>query len=165
MRVNRFSLGLITLVSAGTAATAAEPVAVEEVIVTASRRAQAVQDVAAAVAVVDPQEFAAGGVTSLTGVLAYVPGVNFNDNGAPGQGSIAMRGVANIFSTPSVGIYVDDIPYGSVTSFAAGANFALDALRTDIERVEVIKGPQGTLFGASSMGGSLRYRRGDAPAR
>jgi iron complex outermembrane receptor protein len=156
MRVNR-SLGLITLVGTATVAMAAEPFAVEEIIVTASRRAQAVQDVAAAVAVVDPQQFAAGGVTSLTGVLAYVPGVNFNDNGAPGQGSITMRGVANIFATPSVGIYVDDIPYGSVTSFAEGANFALDALRTDIERVEVIKGPQGTLFGASSMGGSLRY--------
>jgi iron complex outermembrane recepter protein len=86
-----------------------------------------------------------------------VPGVNYNDGGAPGEGSITMRGVANIFSTPSVGIYVDDIPYGSVTAFAEGANFALDSLLGDIERVEVIKGPQGTLFGASSMGGSVRY--------
>ncbi len=68
-----------------------------------------------------------------------------------------MRGVANIFSTPSVGIYVDDIPYGSVTAFAEGANFALDSLLGNLERIEVIKGPQGTLFGAASMGGSLRY--------
>jgi len=90
-------------------------------------------------------------------VLKYVPGVNFNDDGAPGQGSITMRGVANIFSTPSVGIYLDDIPYGSVTAFAEGANFALDALLGDVERIEVIKGPQGTLFGAASMGGSVRY--------
>lgn len=148
--------GLVALTGAS-AAGAADQIAVEEIIVTASRRSEAVQDVAASVAVVDPQQFAAGGVTSLSGVLKYIPGVNFNDDGAPGQGSITMRGVANIFSTPSVGIYLDDIPYGSVTAFAEGANFALDALLSDIERVEVIKGPQGTLFGSASMGGSVRY--------
>ena len=150
------SLGLLALASA-TVSVAAEQGQLEEVVVTASRREQAVQDVAASVAVIDPQDFATGGLTSLADVLAYVPGVQVNDNGAPGQGSITMRGVANIFSTPTVGIYVDDIPYGSVTAFAEGANFALDSLLGDLERVEVIKGPQGTLFGASSMGGSLRY--------
>jgi iron complex outermembrane receptor protein len=149
--------GLIAVAGVAAAANAAEPIAVEEIIVTATRRAEEVQDVPASVAVVDPQEFAAGGVTSLSGVLKYIPGVNFNDDGAPGQGSITMRGVANIFSTPSVGIYLDDIPYGSVTAFAEGANFALDSLLGNVERVEVIKGPQGTLFGAASMGGSLRY--------
>jgi iron complex outermembrane recepter protein len=149
--------GLLALTGAAAAANAAEQISVEEVIVTATRRAQEVQDVPASVAVVDPQEFAAGGLTSLAGVLKYVPGVNFDDGGAPGQGSITMRGVANIFSTPSVGIYLDDIPYGSVTAFAEGANLALDALLGEVERVEVIKGPQGTLFGAASMGGSVRY--------
>jgi outer membrane receptor protein involved in Fe transport len=148
--------GLIALAGV-TVANAADQIAVEEIIVTATRRAQNVQDVPASVAVVDPQHFASGGVTSLAGVLKYVPGVNFNDDGAPGQGSITMRGVANIFSTPSVGIYLDDIPYGSVTAFAEGANFALDSLLGNVERIEVIKGPQGTLFGAASMGGSLRY--------
>ena len=149
--------GLLALTGAAAAANAAEQISLEEVIVTATRRAQEVQDVPASVAVVDPQEFAAGGLTSLAGVLKYVPGVNFDDGGAPGQGSITMRGVANIFSTPSVGIYLDDIPYGSVTAFAEGANLALDALLGEVERVEVIKGPQGTLFGAASMGGSVRY--------
>ena len=148
--------GLIALAGVSVA-NAADQIAVEEIIVTATRRAQQVQDVPASVAVVDPQDFASGGVTSLAGVLKYVPGVNFNDDGAPGQGSITMRGVANIFSTPSVGIYLDDIPYGSVTAFAEGANFALDSLLGNVERIEVIKGPQGTLFGAASMGGSLRY--------
>lgn len=164
VRVNRllnrsaFNISTSLLVLATTAAAAAPAAeSVEEIVVTASRREQVVQDVAASVAVIDPQEFASGGLTSLTSILAYVPGVNVNDNGSPGQGSITMRGVANIFATPSVGIYVDDVPYGSVTAFAEGANFALDALLSDIQRVEVIKGPQGTLFGASSMGGSLRY--------
>lgn len=164
-RFNRLSMnrsvatatwGLIAL-TGSSAALAADQVEVEEIIVTASRRAQEVQDVPASVAVVDPQAFASGGLTSLSGVLKYIPGVNFNDDGAPGQGSITMRGVANIFSTPSVGIYLDDIPYGSVTAFAEGANFALDSLLGNVERIEVIKGPQGTLFGAAAMGGSLRY--------
>lgn len=139
----------------------AQTAELEEIVVTASRREQSVQDVAASVAVLDPESYSIGGLNSLTDVLKYVPGVNFNDGGAPGQGSITMRGVANIFSTASVGIYVDDVPYGSVTAFAEGANFALDNLLGNIERVEIIKGPQGTLFGASSMGGSVRYITGN----
>ena len=148
---------LAVLLAGSAAATAAEESPLTEIVVTATRRAQPLQDVPASVAVVDPDQFAQGGLNSLADVLAYVPGVIFNDNGAPGQGSVTMRGVTNIFSTASVGIYIDDIPYGSETSFAEGANFALDALLADIDRVEVIKGPQGTLYGASSMGGALRY--------
>jgi outer membrane receptor protein involved in Fe transport len=129
----------------------------EEIVVTASRREQSLQDVPAAVAVLDPDSYSQGGLNTLTDVLKYVPGVNFNSGGAPGQGSITIRGVANVFSTASVGIYVDDVPYGSSSAFAEGANFALDNLLGNIERVEIIKGPQGTLFGASSMGGSVRY--------
>lgn len=139
----------------------AQTAELEEIVVTASRREQSVQDVPASVAVLDPESYAAGGLNTLTEVLKYVPGVNFNDGGAPGQGSITVRGVANIFSTASVGIYVDDVPYGSVTAFAEGANFALDNLLGNVERVEIIKGPQGTLFGASSMGGSVRYITAD----
>lgn len=129
----------------------------EEIVVTASRREQSLQDVPASVAVFDPEDYSLGGLNTLTDVIRYVPGVNFNNNGAPGQGSITIRGVANVFSTASVGIYVDDVPYGSSTAFAEGANFALDNLLGNVERVEIIKGPQGTLFGASSMGGSVRY--------
>ena len=151
------SLALAVLLTGSAVATAAEESPLAEIVVTATRRAQPLQDVPASVAVVDPDQFAQGGLNSLADVLAYVPGVIFNDNGAPGQGSVTMRGVTNIFSTASVGIYIDDIPYGSETSFAEGANFALDALLADIDRVEVIKGPQGTLYGASSMGGALRY--------
>jgi len=151
----RACVGLIILLA--TEAAAADEPPLEEIVVTAARRQQPLQDVPAAVAVVNPDQYAQGGLNSLADVLAYVPGVIFNDNGAPGQGSVTMRGVANIFSTASVGIYIDDIPYGSETSFAEGANFALDSLLADIDHVEVIKGPQGTLYGASSMGGALRY--------
>src|SRR5258708_16158651 len=151
------SVGLAVLLAGSAVAAPAEESPLQEIIVTAARREQPLQDVPASVAVVDPDQFAQGGLNSLADVLAYVPGVIFIDNGAPGQGSITMRGVANVFSTASVGIYIDDIPYGSETSFAESANFALDALFADIDRVEVIKGPQGTLYGASSMGGALRY--------
>lgn len=136
---------------------AQQPAELEEIVVTASRREQSLQDVPASVAVIDPQTYSSAGMSSLTDVTRYIPGVNFNNGGAPGLGSITVRGVANVFSTASVGIYVDDVPYGSVTAFAEGANLALDNLLGNIERVEIIKGPQGTLFGASSMGGALRY--------
>ena len=145
------------LLAAGDVLYAQQANELEEIVVTASRREQSLQDVPAAVAVIDPETYSSGGLNSLTEVTRYIPGVNFNSGGAPGLGSITVRGVANVFSTASVGIYVDDVPYGSVTAFAEGANLALDNLLGNIERVEVIKGPQGTLFGASSMGGALRY--------
>src|SRR5690554_5845629 len=69
----------------------------EEIVVTASRREQSLQDVPASVAVFDPEDYSLGGLNTLTDVIRYVPGVNFNNNGAPGQGSITIRGVANVF--------------------------------------------------------------------
>ena len=148
---------LPVLLAAGDVLYAQQGDELEEIVVTASRREQSLQDVPASVAVLDPETYSLGGLNSLTDVTKYVPGVNFNSNGAPGLGSITVRGVANVFSTASVGIYVDDVPYGSATAFAEGANLALDNLLGNVERVEIIKGPQGTLFGASSMGGALRY--------
>ena len=95
------ALGLTVLLTGSAVAAAADESPLQEIIVTAARREQPLQDVAAAVTVINPDLYAQGGLNSLADVLAYVPGVIFNDNGAPGQGSVTMRGVANIFSTAS----------------------------------------------------------------
>jgi len=129
----------------------------DEIIVTASRRAQKLQDVPMSMTSVDPEEFIAAGLTSLEDIIDYTPGVNFNSGGQSGQGNITMRAVSQESFIPVTAIYVDDVPLTTSTPFAFGANVFLDGLLGDLERVEVIKGPQGTLYGASSMGGIIRY--------
>ncbi|MGD9598987.1 MAG: TonB-dependent receptor [Steroidobacteraceae bacterium] len=141
--------------AAGAAEAAATPI--EEVIVTASRRNETLQDTALSVATVDPQTLAVGGLTTLEDVVNYTPGVYFRGGSAPTDNGITMRGVSTFTSSPTVGVYIDDVPIGSGNGSASGSSLMLDVMKAGMERVELIKGPQGTLYGASSMGGLIRY--------
>ncbi|PCI52447.1 MAG: hypothetical protein COB36_15040 [Alphaproteobacteria bacterium] len=134
-----------------------EAVYLDEVIVTASRRSQKLQDVAMSIASVNPDDFVVKGLTSLEDIIDYTPGVNFNTGGAAGQGNITFRGVSQEGSIPVTAIYVDDMPLTSSSPFAFGNALILDGLLGDLERVELVKGPQGTLYGAGAMGGVIRY--------
>ncbi len=136
--------------------------ALEEVIVTASRREESLQDTGLAVTAWQPENFVEVGLDTIQNVIEYTPGAYYQGGSTPQDNAITMRGVSNFTSSPSVGIYVDDIPIGSGGNNAAGASLALDAVQLDLERVEIIKGPQGTLYGASAMGGVLRYITRDA---
>ncbi len=130
---------------------------IEEVLVTASRRTQALQDVAMSIASVNPDDFTTKGLTSLEDIIDYTPGVNFNSNGATGAGQITMRGASQEGFIPVTAIYLDDVPITSSTAFSFGTTFFFDGLLGDLERVEIAKGPQGTLYGAGAMGGVVRY--------
>ncbi|WP_165776871.1 TonB-dependent receptor [Paremcibacter congregatus] len=132
-------------------------VAFEEIIVSASRRDVSLQDTALSVTAVTPADFAVGGLVSLRDIIEYTPGVIYSGGSSPILNTISMRGVSTTISAPTVGIYIDEVPIGSRSGFAAGSAQALDAMQANIERVEVIKGPQGTLYGSSSMGGVIRY--------
>ena len=134
---------------------------IEEVMVTASRRMESVQDTALSVTSVDPQALASGGLTTLEDVANYTPGVYFRGGTAPTDNGINMRGVSTFTSAPTVGVYIDDVPIGSGNSQASGSSLMLDVMKAGMERVELIKGPQGTLYGSSSMGGLMRYVTGD----
>lgn len=136
---------------------AEEELHLEEIIVTAGRREQSLQDVPASVVSISPEDFTLKGLQQIRDVLSYLPGIQYNDVGSPGRGTISARGVPQSSATPVFGIYVDDTPLTSNTNFSNGANTFLDGLLLDIERIEIIKGPQGTLFGATSVGGLLRY--------
>ncbi|HET6564577.1 MAG TPA: TonB-dependent receptor [Xanthomonadales bacterium] len=129
----------------------------EEVLVTASRRSVSLQDTGLSVTAWQPEDFAIGGLTTLEDVINYTPGVYYSGGASPSNNQITMRGVSNFTSAPSVGIYVDDIPIGSTNNNASGASLGRDLVQMDLERIEVIKGPQGTLYGSSSMGGIIRY--------
>lgn len=126
----------------------------EEVIVTAQKREQNLQEIPISVQVLGSEQLEQLNISNFTDYVQYMPSVSFQAFG-PGQTQIYMRGVAdggdgNFSGTaPSVAIYLDEQPVTAI-----GRN--LDVHAYDIARVEAIPGPQGTLFGANSQAGTLR---------
>ena len=118
----------------------------EEVMVTASRREESLQDVALAMSVLDTEEYAKAGLTNLASILPFVPGVILQEGGATFGNNVFIRGI-NAAGAAGVGTYVDEIPYGSSTVYAGGGA-PVDGTLIDLESLNVLKGPQGTLYGA-----------------
>jgi len=128
---------------------------IEVITVEATRRIQPLSEVPTSLTLISPDDAIVTGITDINGIAGLVPNLTAVDGGSPGLGNLTIRGVyAGGAST--VGIYVDDIPYGPVIG-GGGNSLALDASLLDLEHIEVLRGPQGTLFGASSMGGVVRY--------
>jgi outer membrane receptor protein involved in Fe transport len=127
----------------------------EEIVVTAQKREERLKDVPMSVTVVSSDDLYKLGATQLRDFATTVPGLTVGSTGT-GSNTIALRGVGSFVGSATTAIYVDEVPFGSSTAFAGGG-FALDVGLFDIERVEVLRGPQGTLYGASSVGGLLKY--------
>jgi iron complex outermembrane recepter protein len=128
-----------------------------EIIVTAQKREERLIDVPQSVSVLSSQTLANLGALQFADFANTVPGLGFTTVG-PGYTQISMRGVTTGEETnPSVGIYIDDVPYGSSTAFAFGGQYAFDLNLLDVDRIEILRGPQGTLYGASTMGGVIKY--------
>lgn len=128
-------------------------VGLEEIVVTAQKREQQLQDVPMAVTAIGGAQLEQQGITQFQDLLRSVPGVSFAGT-EPGQSRYAIRGVSTEASSPTVGVYLDDISLVSISTAFAGA---IDPAFFDFERVEVLKGPQGTLYGGSAMGGAIKY--------
>jgi iron complex outermembrane recepter protein len=127
------------------------------IIVTAQKRAERVQDVPISISVVGGEQMQQSGGSQLLDYAAYVPGLQVDNGGSPGRSTLSLRGVAPIGPSATVGVYLDDAPIGSSGIYNRGQSFSLDLLPYDVERLEVLRGPQGTLYGASSIGGLLKY--------
>ena len=141
-------------------ATPAKPgdfVMANDIVVTAQKRAQKVLDVPASVSVVSGLQLERMQSTQLADWAGYVPGLNIIDNGAPGETTIAIDGVGPLGAASEVGLYVNDTPIGSSSSFEGSNGFSIDLMPYDLDRAEVLRGPQGTLYGASTMGGLIKY--------
>ncbi|MBS0420044.1 MAG: TonB-dependent receptor [Proteobacteria bacterium] len=136
---------------------ALEAIGLDEVVVTAQKRSENIQDVPSSVSVVNKDLLDNLHVTQLADVGAYVPGLQVVSAGTPGQTTVIIRGVAPLGSGATVGTYINDTPVGGSSGYSRNTNFALDLLPYDVERMEVLRGPQGTLYGASTMGGLLKY--------
>jgi len=128
----------------------------EEIIVTAQKRSQALTDVPMSVSVLTGDSLARQQADNFQDLVAMVPG--FSISGAQrGFTRVTLRGINSGGVSSTVGVYVDDVPFGSSTGLANGGVLAGDFDTFDVARVEVLRGPQGTLYGASSLGGVLKY--------
>lgn len=131
-----------------------------EVVVTAQKRAERLQDVPVSVSAVSGTTLEATRATSLADYAAFVPGLQVTSyTGQPSQVNLTLRGISTGSSAANqtVAIYVDEVPVGSSSIYAFGGSSGIDLLPYDVERIEVLEGPQGTLYGASSLGGLLKY--------
>lgn len=136
----------------------AEPAAgLTEIVVTAQKREEKLSETPLSVTAITSATLDDLAATQLRDFATTVPGLSMTSNGV-GQTQVNLRGITSGGDiSPTVGIYVDEVPYGSSTAFAAGAQLALDVGLFDIDRIEVLRGPQGTLYGASTMGGLIKY--------
>lgn len=130
----------------------------DTVIVSATRRRELARDVPVQIDVLSASKLQESGAKTMTDYLSNVPGVNVNTTGSAGGNSVTIRGIsAGQEIAPLVGVYVDDVAIGSTSAWLGGARSAFDMSLLDLNHIEVLKGPQGTLYGASAMGGLLKY--------
>jgi iron complex outermembrane receptor protein len=138
------------------AASTATPVAGDaggDIVVTARKTNERLQDVPISVNAVTGAQLRERGAVDVKDVLRSIPGFSFSGV-ERGLSSYNIRGVSTVASSPTVGIYLDDI---SLVTVATSFSGAYDPVFFDMERLEVLKGPQGTLYGGSSMGGAIKY--------
>jgi len=129
-----------------------------EVMVTANRRREPEREVPMHVDNVSATALQQLGAKNLNDYVSYQPGVFFASAGGAGQGELVMRGVSTGNQTsPTVSVYIDDVPIGGSTVYAAAATFVFDPALLDLDHIEFLYGPQGTLYGAGSMGGLVKY--------
>jgi iron complex outermembrane recepter protein len=127
-----------------------------EIVVTAQKRVEALSDVAQSVSVVGGDTLERQQADNLQDYLALVPGLSLTGE-TRGVSRISLRGINTGGVAATVGVYVDDVPFGSSSGLANGAILAGDFDTFDVARIEVLRGPQGTLYGASSLGGVLKF--------
>lgn len=138
-------------------ATPGEPETIERIVVTANKREEDIREVPASITAFDDVQLENLHATDLADYAAYIPSLQVNSSGTPGKIMIALRGITTLSSGSTVGTYIDETPVGSSGLYQAASIFQLDLLPYDIRRVEILRGPQGTLYGANSIGGLIKY--------
>ena len=156
-----FALLAATPASATAAAVAAEAadansgVMVNEIVITAQKRSEDIKSVPISVSVLSGSDLKERQIAGYDDISRAVPGVAFNAvAGEEGRDNIVIRGVSSVSGASTVGLYLDDV---SITIPNLYRDGSIEVRLADIDRIEVLRGPQGTLYGDSSEGGTIRY--------
>jgi iron complex outermembrane receptor protein len=127
----------------------------EEIVVTAAKRESTLQTTPISITALTGQDLQDRGITDLQSIVQSVPGVSMRSSG-PGQTEVEMRGMTSSGGNSStVGFYLDDTPL-TAPSAAQNGKVVIDPNLYDLNRVEVLRGPQGTLYGSGSEGGTIK---------
>ena len=150
--VGLFAAGGMTQAVAQGGEAATSQSAIDEIIVTANKREQSLQEVPISIVALGADDLEARGIRNFEDLGFAVPGLTVQDNGGVNR-RIFIRGIGNTsgFSAALVGLYIDDV------SVSGNPSFTLNVRPFDLERVEVLRGPQGTLYGDASAGGTIRF--------
>src|SRR6185312_13639166 len=155
-----FRPAAVILVATGMDATTAvaadddQQESLQEIVVTATRREESLSRVPISVAAFTQQQMDAQGLKQIDDLQRYTPGLVVTRTGNSGN-QISIRGISSGAGAGTTGVYIDDTPV-QVRNLGYSSGTAFPAL-FDLERVEVLRGPQGTLFGAGSEGGTVRF--------
>ncbi len=134
------------------------PTPIEEITVTAEKREELAKDVPASISALTGSTLSQRGLNGIDDYGSYVPGLELLSN-QRGFGQIVLRGITTGTTQPtaSVGTYIDDVPYGSSTAFGGGNLVIADIDPFDVQRIEIARGPQGTLYGAGTLAGLVKF--------
>ena len=141
--------------AASPATAASQPTDVQEIVVTATRQAEAVGKVAQSITALNETSLDVRGIKNISDITRLTPGIELNPNGFGTQADISIRGISSQVGAATTGIYIDDTPIQTRIVGYSATNTYPQVF--DLDRVEVLRGPQGTLFGAGSEGGTLRF--------
>ncbi|MBV8125376.1 MAG: TonB-dependent receptor plug domain-containing protein, partial [Paucibacter sp.] len=159
-RKNRISLAVLSLSACSTAVLAQEAAPqpevkqLEVVIVTSQKRVEDVKQVPLSVSAISAEGLKEGQMSNFDDLARNIPNLSNSNAGGPGLSTIEMRGVSSAAGSATVGVYLDDISLTTRNLYSQGT---AEPRFFDLERVEVLRGPQGTLYGASSMGGTMKF--------
>jgi iron complex outermembrane recepter protein len=134
-----------------------EQTKLDEIVVTAQKVSEKLMKVPESISVLTGEQLDQLHVVRMSDWSALAPGLNINDDSTPGKGALVLEGIPSLGAASEVGVYVDDTAIGSSSTFGSGGATFLDLMPYDLDRIEVLRGPQGTLYGASSMGGLVKY--------
>ncbi len=156
--------GLVTggmaLVTPLAAQTTADPIGskprakVEEITVTAQKRSENVRKVPLSVTVLSGRQIKADHIQNFADLTRAVPNLSFSSQAGAGLSTLELRGIASQAGTATVALYLNDVSLTTRNIYTEGT---AEPRFLDISRIEVLRGPQGTLYGASALGGTLKY--------
>ena len=142
------------------AATAAGPAAstpsgeIARVVITAQKRKEDIRDVPLSVSVLSGEQLQAQQITTVEDLTRNVPNISFSSQGGPGLGTVEIRGVSSQAGAATVSVYLDDVSLTTRNLYSQGT---AEPRFFDLQDAEVLRGPQGTLYGASSLGGTIKF--------
>jgi len=136
--------------------TAKQSEQIEAVVVTAQKRKEDASKVPLSISVISGEELQAAHINNFADVTRTMPNISFSGASGAGAGlsNIEIRGISSAAGSATVGVYLDDVSMTTRNLYSMGSS---EPKFFDIDRIEVLRGPQGTLYGASSMGGTIKF--------